>query len=136
MELGFNGSEIGKDIGMIELKIIEYGRAGTVMHKFAALVEEGGVIFIGFDDEERRATLGTETRRHTKVKWHTTDQKSWLITCLLEYPGQHGCGGRLAVRAGDGQHPFVMQNVFAYPLRSGYVGQAAVHDGFHQWIAA
>ncbi len=42
---------------------------------------------------------------------------------------------RVAMCTRNSQHPFILQDVFAYPLRARDVGQATVHDRFHQRIA-
>ena len=52
MKLCFYRVQIGKDVRMIELEIVEYRGARMVMHEFGTLVEKCGVVFIRFDDEE------------------------------------------------------------------------------------
>ena len=92
------------------------------MHKLAALVKEGRVVFIGFNHKHGlvahragagRGALGrTQTGRDAKVQRHTAHQKARLQTCAFEYPCQHGCGGGLAVRTCDGQHMATAQHMF------------------------
>jgi hypothetical protein len=53
MELGLDGAQIGKDVGVVVLQVVEHGGARPVMHELGALVEEGGVVFVRLDDEER-----------------------------------------------------------------------------------
>ncbi|MCG3772201.1 MAG: hypothetical protein JW384_03407 [Nitrosomonadaceae bacterium] len=53
MKLMLDSSKIRENISMIELQVIENYCPGTVMNKFRALVKEGGVILIRFDDKER-----------------------------------------------------------------------------------
>src|SRR5689334_7048269 len=53
-ELTLDGLQIGVNIRVIEFQIVEDERARMVVNELGALVEEGRVVFIGFDDEERR----------------------------------------------------------------------------------
>src|SRR5438270_8797388 len=55
MELALDRCKIGEDVGMIELQVVQYCSAGVVVDKLRALVEEGGVVFVSLDDEQRRA---------------------------------------------------------------------------------
>ena len=49
MELFFDGFQVFKNVGVIELKVVQDGRARSVMNKLAALVKKRGVVFIGFN---------------------------------------------------------------------------------------
>ena len=51
MELRFDRRQIGEDVRMIELKIVEDGRARVVVDELAALVEKRRVVFVGLDHE-------------------------------------------------------------------------------------
>ena len=42
-----------EDVGVVELEVVEHRRARAVVHELAALVEEGGVVFVRLDDEGR-----------------------------------------------------------------------------------
>ena len=53
MELRLDRCQIGKDVGVIELEIVEHHRARPVMDELRPLVEERGVVFVGFDHEKR-----------------------------------------------------------------------------------
>ena len=57
MKLATDRRNIGKDIGVIVFEIIEYQRTWPVVHELAALVEERGVVFIGFDHERRHRLI-------------------------------------------------------------------------------
>ena len=43
--------EISEDVGVIELKIVEYRDLWAVVDKLATLIEEGLVILVAFNDE-------------------------------------------------------------------------------------
>src|SRR5882672_4846406 len=50
-EGGFDGFEVGEDVGVVELEIVDEGDLGEVMDEFAAFVEESGVVFVALNDE-------------------------------------------------------------------------------------
>ena len=140
MKLCLDRRKISEDVSMIELEIVQDGSPWTVMNELGALVKKRRVVFICLDHEQRlrRASgrCGTQPRRNAEVLRYTANQKTGLATGGFQYPGQHGRGGGLAVRAGHRQHPALMQYVLGQPLRPGDVGQAAIEDGLHQRIAA
>src|SRR5471030_2827660 len=132
VELGLDRAQIGEDVGVIVFEVVEDGGLGVVVDELAALVEEGRVVLVGLDDEEGRVgalavALARQARRDAEVHRHAADQEAGRIAGVLQYPGQHGRGGGLAVRAGHGQHPAVLQDVLAHPLRAGGERQVAVH---------
>ena len=85
VELGLDRAEVGKDVGVVELEIVEDRRARPVMHELRALVAEGGVVLVGLDHEEGR--LG-QTRRHAEVLRHAADQEGGRQPGVFQYPGE------------------------------------------------
>ena len=142
VELALNRRQVVKDVGVVKLQVVQHRRAGAVVHKLAALVEEGGVVFIGLNHKQwalrLRARAGngalvcTEPGRDAKVQRHAADQKAWLQPGALQNPGQHRRGGRLAVRARHRQHMAALQHMLGQPLGAAGVGQARIQNGFHQ----
>ena len=51
VELGFDRRQVGKDVGVVVFEVVEDRRARPVVDELAALVEEGGVVLVGLDDE-------------------------------------------------------------------------------------
>ncbi len=112
------------------------------MHEFAALVEERGVVLIRLDHEQRRRGERSwpgqgpygcaQTRGYAEVHRHTAHQEAGRQARAFQNPGQHGRGGRLAVRAGDGQHMAALQHMRGQPLRPAGIRCARVEDGLHQ----
>ena len=43
--------EVAEDVGMVELAVIDREDVRQVLDELAALIEEGRVVFIAFDDE-------------------------------------------------------------------------------------
>ena len=79
MKLGFDCSEISKDICVVKLDVIHHQGAGPVVHKLRALVEKSRVVFISF--HHKIVTLA-QASGHPEVSGDTTNQK--------RAPSQHG----------------------------------------------
>ncbi|MNT27143.1 hypothetical protein D3C72_1627600 [compost metagenome] len=123
VELPLDRSQIRENIRVIKLKVIEDRRARAVVNKFRAFVEEGAVVFIGLDHEERRAA---QTCRHREVLRYATDQEARTHAGMLQHPSQHTAGGGFTVGTGHRQHPAPLQDVIRQPLRAGDIRQALV----------
>ena len=135
MELGFDCAEVGKDVRVVELQVVQNGRSGAVMHKFGALVEKSGVVLVCLDHEKRRRAIRRQARRDAEIRRHPADQKSRRQPRVLEDPGEDGAGRGLAMGAGHRDHPLVAQHVLVQPLRSRGIGEATVENGLHQRVA-
>ena len=133
MELRLDGGEVGEDVGVVEFEIVEYRGARPVVDELGALVEKGGVVFVGLDDEER--AVG-EPRGNAEIERHAADQEPRIQPGMIENPREHRRRRRLAVRAGDREHPLVVEHVLEEPLRSRLVGQPGVEDRLDERIAA
>jgi hypothetical protein len=108
VELGLDGRQVREDVGVVELEVVQDRGARPVVHELAALVEEGGVVLVGLDDE---GLARPEPGRHAEVHRHAADQEARLQAGLVQDPGQHRGGRGLAVRAGHGQHVSPRQHV-------------------------
>ena len=133
MELSFDRSQVGKDVRVIVVEIVEDRRARPIMDELRALVGERRVVFVGLDHEEGATR---KARRDAEIHRHAADQEARIEPGVVEYPGEQRRGRGLAVRARDREHPFVAQDVLGEPLRSGSVGAAAVEDRLEQRIAS
>ncbi len=133
VELRLDRGHVRKDVGVVEFEVVEDRRARPVVDEFRALVEERRVVLVGLDHEERAVRQSCGNR---EVDGHATDQESRFQSRVLKDPREHRRRRRLAVRAGNRQHPLVVQDVLVQPLRPGNVGQAGVQDRFDQRIAA
>ena len=137
VELGLYRTQVGKDVGVVEFQIVQHGGTRAVMHKFGALVEKGGVVFVGFDDEKRRFAVRVLTRRlrqaggNAEVFRYAADEEARRESGIFQDPGEHGSGGRFAVRPRHAEYPMMVQHVFRQPLRTGNIRQAAVQNRFN-----
>jgi len=109
VKLCLDSGEIIEYVCMVELKIVQDKGSRPVMHELGALVAERGIVFIGLDDEERRAA---KTCRDAEIQWNPADQEAGLQTGILEDPREHRGSGGFAVRAGDTKNPTTLQYMF------------------------
>ena len=127
MELPLDGGQVVEDVRVVELEVVQDGRARPVVHELAALVEECGVVLVGLDDEGR-IVAAPSLADTPKLSGTPPTRKPGLQACVLEHPGEHGGGGRLAVRSGHSQHMTALQDMVGEPLRPAGVGQPGVED--------
>ena len=73
MELRLDGGQVGEDVRVVELEVVQHGGARAVVHELAALVEEGGVVLVGFHDE---VGAGAQARGHAEILRHAADQEA------------------------------------------------------------
>ena len=130
VELALDGGQIVKDVGVIELQVVQNGCARVVMDKLAAFVKKRSVVFISLN---HKGLALPQAGGNAEVQGHAADQKAWAQPGLLQNPAGHGGGGGFAVRARDGHHVAALQDMLGQPLRPTGVGQASVQDSFHQW---
>ena len=129
MKLFFDGRQIVENVGVVEFEVVQYRRAGAVVHKLAALVEERGVVLVCFD---HKVAGRAQARGHAEVQRHPADQKTRLQAGAFQNPCEHGGGGGFAMGASHCQNVPSLQHVFSQPLRPAHVGCAAVQNRFHQ----
>src|SRR5688500_3104297 len=113
MKLPLYGCDIGVDVRVVVLEVVEHSGPRSVVHELRTLIEEGGVVFICLNDE---VSARAQSRRHREVSRHTADEKSWFQTGMLQYPSQDARGGRLAMRASHGEYPSAGQHMSREPL--------------------
>ena len=128
MKLALNGRKVRIDVGVVEFEIIEDRGARSVMHELGPLVEEGGVVLVGLNHEER---LLTEPGTDRKIDGHAADQEAGREPCILQNPGQHAGGGGLAVSAGHSQHPALAKHIARQPLGARGVRNAGLQQGLN-----
>ena len=90
--------EVGEDVRVIELEVVDDGDFGQVMDELAALVEKRRVVFVALDDEP--FAVG-EPRALAEIVRDAADEIARVQPVVLEHPRQQRGGGGLAVRAGD-----------------------------------
>ena len=141
MELRFNSRQIGKNIGMIEFKVIQYHGTRPIVDKLRAFIAKRRVVLVRLNNEKRRigkpaVDFSGDARRHAKVYRHTANQKPWMQAGVLKNPGQHRRSRRFTMRTRHGERPASLQQMVGKPLRAGNVGQRAIENLFQERIAA
>src|SRR5258708_33844790 len=53
VKLSFDGRQVGENVGVIELQVVQHRDPRKVMDELAALVKKCGVVFVGLDYEHR-----------------------------------------------------------------------------------
>src|SRR3546814_13036618 len=92
-----------------------------VVDQLAALVEEGGVVFVGFHDELASAT---DPRGDAAILRHTADQETRLAAGGLQQEGEDRGGRGLAGGDGDGKRVAAGRRGPRKPRRARHGGQA------------
>ncbi len=85
MKLPLDGGNVGIDIRVVVLEVVEDRGTGPVVHELRPLVEERGVVLVSLDHEER---LAAEPRAGIEVGGYAADQKSRCQPRVLQNPGQ------------------------------------------------
>ena len=133
LEGGLDGFEALEDVGMVELKVVDERHLGQVMHELAALVEEGGVVFVAFDDEP--GAVG-EPRALAEVIRDAADEVAGVEAVMLEDPRQERGRRRLAVRAGNDQRTLAANEEVLQQFGQRAVGQPVVQHVLGLGVAA
>src|ERR1700694_501321 len=133
VELALDRLQIGEDVCMIELQIVQYCSAGVVVHELRAFVEKSRVVLVSLDDEARRAG---EPGGYREVEGHPADQEPWTVAGALEDPRQHGRRGGLAMGARDREDVPAAEHVLGKPLGPRNVAFPAIENRLHQRVAA
>ncbi len=134
MELGLYRAQVGKDVGVVEFRIVQHGGTRTVMHEFGAFVEKRGVVFVGFDNEKRRLAVRVLARRlrqaggNAEIFQYAANKEARCESGIFQNPREHRRGGRFAVRPRHAEYPMMVQHVFRQPLRTGNIRQPAVQN--------
>ncbi len=121
------------DVGVVELDVVHHDTLRKVVEELRALVEEGGVVFVAFEDVE----LGVrEHRTLAEVFRQSADQEAGVASGVPEQPRQHRGGGGFPVGAGDDEVAFAAQEELLQDLGEGMVEQLAVERGLGLRVAA
>src|SRR6185436_13826794 len=107
-KLALDLCQIGEDVRMIELDVVQNCCSGPVVHELRALIEKSRVIFVPLDHKEARRS---EARGDREIGGDAPDQKAGGPPRVLEDPSKHRGGGRLAVSAGNSEHPLIKEDI-------------------------
>ena len=88
--------DVGIDVGVVELDVVDHDRLGHVLEELRRLVEEGAVVLVALDDEVAAAA---EPVARPEVGGDAADQQRRVEPRMRQYPRHQARGGRLAMRA-------------------------------------
>ena len=72
---------VREDVGVVVFQVVEDRDQRAVVDELAALVEEGGVVFVGLDHE---FAARADARGHAEILGHPADQEAGLAACGLQ----------------------------------------------------
>src|SRR5262245_8228283 len=72
VELRFDRGEIGEDVGVVELEVVQYRRARRIVQELGALVEERGVVLVRLHDE----VLAGQARGYSEIVRNASYQEA------------------------------------------------------------
>ena len=127
------GREVLEDVRVIEFQVVDDRDLGLVMDELAALVEEGGVVFVALDDEP--FAVG-EARALREIVRDAADEIARVQAVVLEDPGEQRGRRRFAMRARDHERAFAADEVFAQQFRQRAMAQLVIQHVFRLRIAA
>ena len=133
MKLGLDRCKIAEDISMIELNVVQNGNPRPVMHHLGTLIEEGSIVFVGFDHE---MALFSQLRRNPEIERYTPDEKAGGQSRIYQNPSQHRGRRCFSVCPGYCQDLPAEQGIFSEPLRTRNVAIASVQYELYERIAA
>src|SRR5262249_8982014 len=109
-----NRGEILEDVRMIEFKIVDDRDLGQIVHKFAALIEKCGVVFVAFNDEPLAVR---NARALSEVVANASNQETGGQCIVLKGPAQQRSGRGLTVCPCDNERALAANEKFLQQFR-------------------
>lgn len=128
-----DGSDIGVDVGVVKLDIIQDDQFWKIVEKLAPFIGEGGVVFVSFQNPEGSFAVVASSG---KVHGNASDEPTRLQAAFLQKKGQHGRGGGLSVGAGDDQISGAVKKPTSEEFGQGYKRDAVGEDSFQFGISS
>ena len=134
MKLQNQRVNVGVNVGVIELQIVDQRDSRAAVQKLRALVEKRAVVFVGL--ENKRRGRPAQARRDAEVGRDAADQKPRRFARALQNPRQRRRRRRFAVRAGDGDDGAIAHRRASDESRAGIKIAPRIENRFDQRIAA
>ena len=115
--------EVGVDVGVVELDVVDDGDVGQVLQELRRLVEERAVVFVAFDDEVAARADAVARALRSEIERDAADQHRRIEAAMRQQPPGQRRGRRLAVRAGEDDRSRAPEKLIANGFR-----QRAVAD--------
>ena len=136
VELALHVGEVAEDVGVVELQVVQHERARAVVQELRALVEEGGVVLVGLDDEQPPRAAPADAGDGVEVARHAADEEARVESGGVQDHRDHRGGGGLAVGAGHRDDVPAGEHVRRQPGGAGRVRQPRLEDVLHARVAA
>lgn len=134
MEGGFDFLEVFVDVAVVEFEGGDDGDVGLVVEEFCAFVEEGGVVFVAFDDEG--CVFFAEVGGAGEVLGLAADEVAGVEACGVEDVCGECGGGGFSVCSADDDGLALLEDVLFEPFGEAEVGDASFKGGFDFWVAS
>lgn len=131
VELFLNCFQVIKDVCVVEFKVVEDQCLWVVVNKFGVFVEEGVVIFVGFNDEE---WVVVQVCGDVEIVWNVVNYEFWFIVVGFKDSGCYVGSGGFVVGFGDGQYLVIVQYEVVQLLWVGYIGNIIFQYCFNVWV--
>ena len=128
-----DGGDVGVDVGVVKLDIIQDDQLGKIMKKLASFIGEGGVVFVSFQNPEGALAVMTAS---WQIHGNASDEPTWLQTAFFKEESQHGRGGGLSVGSGDDQISGAVKKPTSEEFGQGYKRDAVGEDSFQFGISS
>ena len=112
--------QVGIDVGVVVLDVVDDGDVGQVLQELRGLVEERAVVLVPLDDELAAAADAVAA---AEIVGDAADEHARIGAAVRQQPAGQRRGRRLAVRAGDDDGARAPEEVIADRL-----GQRAIAD--------
>ena len=112
-----HGIQIGVDVRVVELDVVDERDVGQILQELRGLVEEGAVVLVALDDELAPVAQPVARPLLTEVQGDAADEHRWIVLRVCEQPAGERGGRRLAVRPGDDNRARAPEELLAYRLR-------------------
>ena len=96
-----DGVEVGVDVCVIELDVVDDGNIGQILQELGGLVEERAVVLIAFNDEVSSFSEAVARAAVSQVPRDASHENARIETAVHQQPACQRRGRRLAVRAGN-----------------------------------
>ncbi len=128
--------EVGVDVRVIELDVVDHGDVGQVLQELGGLVEERAVVLVAFDDEVASLAEPIAGTVLAEIPGDAADQHARIDAAVRQQPAGQRRGRGLAVRAGDDDRPGAPEKVLANRLGQRAVADLAIQHFFELRVAA
>src|SRR5205085_1900349 len=120
--------EVGVDVRVIELDVVDDGNVGQVLEELRRLVEEGAVVLVALDHEIAAMAHAIAGSALAQVAGDAADEHARVEPAVRQQPAGERRGRRLAMSAGDDNRSGAPQEMFPDCFGQRAVADLAIGD--------